>query len=97
MQQTIRPLLQIAILGISIRCLLLYYGYWQDKNLQVKYTDVDYWVFSDAAIAMKNGLSPFIRSTYRYTPALAAMLIPVTATITLTKFAHNVQRHPFRK
>lgn len=36
----------LAIIG---RLVLMGYGAWQDANMVVKYTDVDYYVFSDAA------------------------------------------------
>ncbi len=72
----LRPFVVVTICAIIIRVILLIYAEWQDKYLEVKYTDVDYWVFSDSASAMLNGKSPFTRPTYRYTPLLAAMLIP---------------------
>lgn len=71
-----KPFSQVAILAIAIRVVLIVYGEWQDRHLEVKYTDVDYWVFSDAAHALAAGRSPFTRSTYRYTPLLAVLLLP---------------------
>ena len=57
-----------------IRAFLLVYGEWQDSNFAVKFTDVDYHVFSDAALHVVEGNSPFLRPTYRYTPLLAFLL-----------------------
>lgn len=67
---------QVALVAIFIRAVLIVYGEWQDRNLEVKYTDVDYWVFSGAATAILNGKSPYVRHTYRYTPLLAMLLLP---------------------
>ncbi|KAJ0987528.1 hypothetical protein J5N97_005884 [Dioscorea zingiberensis] len=55
---------------------LIAYGEWQDAHMEVRYTDVDYLVFSDAAALVAAGKSPFDRSTYRYSPVLAFLLLP---------------------
>lgn len=35
--------------GLLLRLALIGYGEWQDKVMNLKYTDIDYSVFSDAA------------------------------------------------
>ena len=59
----------LALLG---RLVLVYMAAIIDeKTPNMKYTDTDYDVFSDAATAVWNGKSPYTRHTYRYTPLAA--------------------------
>lgn len=69
----IRPLLLVSAV---FRVILILYGEWQDAHMEVRYTDVDYFVFSDAASLVASGKSPYERSTYRYSPLLAFLLVP---------------------
>lgn len=62
--------------ALLVRLALLCFGVYQDQNLQLKYTDVDYHVFTDASRFIIQGRSPYDRSTFRYTPLLALVLAP---------------------
>lgn len=72
--------------AIALRVILFFYGLWQDANSPIKYTDIDYYVFTDAARFTANGQSPYDRETYRYTPLLAWMLWPTTWSSTWFSF-----------
>lgn len=61
-----------------LRVVFLLYGLWQDANSPMKYTDIDYYVFTDAASFISRGQSPYARDTYRYTPLLAWIIYPTT-------------------
>ncbi|CDI82869.1 GPI mannosyltransferase 1, putative [Eimeria acervulina] len=72
-QQLRRALFGAALL---LRLLLLGYGEWQDSHLAVKFTDIDYKVYTDAAGHILKGGSPYERHTYRYSPLVAYMCLP---------------------
>jgi GPI mannosyltransferase 1 subunit M len=69
--------IQLLLLSsIVVRLAFVFYGDWQDRTMEMQYSDVDYKVFSDAAIEVFHGQSPFNRATYRYSPFLAWLLLP---------------------
>ena len=63
-------------LALIIRLLLIVFSEFQDKTLTLKYTDIDYQIFTDGAQYMARGQSPFLRDTYRYTPLMAYLMLP---------------------
>nr|ACR37809.1 unknown [Zea mays] len=67
---------RVVLVSAALRLALVVFGEWQDAHLEVRYTDVDYLVFSDAAASLATGGSPFARATYRYSPILAFLLVP---------------------
>ncbi|KAL4481949.1 hypothetical protein ABPG74_008038 [Tetrahymena malaccensis] len=65
-----------VLLGSLLRFGLLFIAEFQDYYYNLKYTDLDYSVYTDAAKYVLQGGTPYDRHTYRYTPILAYMMIP---------------------
>ena len=64
------------VVGFVIRVVMIVLGEILDHTLQLKYTDVDYHVFTDGSRYVAKGMSPYERATYRYSPWLAVALLP---------------------
>jgi phosphatidylinositol glycan class M len=65
-----------AALALAVRLLLVFCGERRDQAPGLRYTDIDYLVFSDAADHVIHNLSPYARPTFRYSPLVAYVLLP---------------------
>ncbi|KAK2194392.1 GPI mannosyltransferase 1 [Babesia duncani] len=65
---------QAAAFGDSRKCSVAFTNYL--NPVDVKYTDIDYRIYTDGAKLMAKGESIYDVPTYRYTPILALILLP---------------------
>ncbi|KAL8428543.1 hypothetical protein Efla_003314 [Eimeria flavescens] len=68
--------LHLFLTAAVARVVLVFYGEWQDRNMTLKFTDIDYKVYTDAAEHVLRGGSPYDRHTYRYSPLVAYLCVP---------------------
>ncbi|KAJ3047068.1 GPI mannosyltransferase 1, partial [Rhizophlyctis rosea] len=66
----------IFLASVILHILFLLYGAYQDTHPTLKFTDIDYEVFTDGARFISRSSSPYARATYRYTPLLAYLVLP---------------------
>jgi phosphatidylinositol glycan class M len=68
----------VLFASACVRVILYMYSVYHDSHYLVKFTDVDYSVYNDAAQIIYNDKydSPYNRATYRYTPLLAYLMLP---------------------
>lgn len=68
---------QKFLLALLIRLAIIFITELYDSYSDLKFTDIDYSVYKDSAkfVFYSNG-SPYLRSTYRYTPLLSYLMLP---------------------
>lgn len=63
--------------GLLVRLVAFTYSILHDNLIEhIKYTDIDYKVFTNASRAMLNNKSPYEDQEYRYPPIIAALFLP---------------------
>ena len=73
--------------SILVRVILLSVGCYIDSLQEaVKYTDIDYTVYTQAGVYLLYGKSPYEQETYRYSPLLAVLMIPNSTSHWFGKF-----------
>uniref|UniRef100_A0A183BWW9 GPI alpha-1,4-mannosyltransferase I, catalytic subunit n=1 Tax=Globodera pallida TaxID=36090 RepID=A0A183BWW9_GLOPA len=66
----------LFLMAFLVRLFLIFYARIHDYFFEVHFTDIDYKVFTEAALLVRQGHSPYEQPTYRYTPVIAWLLVP---------------------
>ncbi|KAI3421842.1 hypothetical protein GPALN_012386 [Globodera pallida] len=66
----------LFLMAFLVRLFLIFYARIHDYFFEVHFTDIDYKVFTEAALLVRQGHSPYEQPTYRYTPVIAWFLVP---------------------
>lgn len=68
---------QILSWGLIFRLSVMLYGIFHDNKIShIKYTDIDYRVFTNASQALADNRSPYQDREYRYPPIVAFIFLP---------------------
>lgn len=71
------PVNELLVEGLFLRLICLLYCIIHDYAFEhIKYTDIDYHVFTNGSKALVEGLSPYRDTEYRYSPIVAAIFLP---------------------
>lgn len=62
--------------GLGLRLVFVGISILVDKYSRLRYTDIDYDIYSSAANYITQGDTPYATPTYRYSPLLALLLLP---------------------
>lgn len=72
-----KPLGTLIRYGFLVRLLAFIYSILHDNLIEhIKYTDIDYKVFTNASRALLDNRSPYNDQEYRYPPLIAAIFLP---------------------
>lgn len=72
-----RTIDRILIYGFIVRLVTVIYSILHDEFIDhIKYTDVDYHVYSNGSQSVVQGNSPYLDDMFRYSPIIAFMFVP---------------------
>lgn len=78
---------ELLLFGYLIRLIAVIYSILHDETVShIKYTDIDYHVFTNGSIALVDGKSPYRDIEFRYSPLVALFFSPNTLNPHVGKF-----------